>query len=111
MSGLASTLGWPLSGRRKSPELFYAFTSFLAPSTVYRYDVANGAGSPFRPARLPFDPAAYETRQVFFPSKDGTRVPMFLTAAKSLQDSATWGARLPVPQRSAVPSTSSTGSS
>jgi len=82
-------VGWPLSGRPTSPELFYAFTSFLAPSTIYRYDVAKGAGSPFRPARLPFASAPYETRQVFFASKDGTRVPMFLTAAKNLKRDGT----------------------
>ncbi|HEY6052194.1 MAG TPA: prolyl oligopeptidase family serine peptidase, partial [Thermoanaerobaculia bacterium] len=82
-------VGWPLSGRPASRELFYAFTSFLAPSTIYRYDIANGAGSPFRPARLPFDPGAYETRQVFFASRDGARVPMFLTAAKDLKRDGT----------------------
>ncbi|HEX6533436.1 MAG TPA: prolyl oligopeptidase family serine peptidase [Gemmatimonadaceae bacterium] len=73
---------WPLSGRPSSPELYYAFASFLSPSTVYRYDVRRGASTPFRPPRLPFDASAYETKQIFYTSKDGTRVPMFVTAAR-----------------------------
>ncbi|HEU5250401.1 MAG TPA: prolyl oligopeptidase family serine peptidase, partial [Thermoanaerobaculia bacterium] len=66
------------------PSLFYSFRSFLFPTTVYHYDVRSGASTPFRPPRVPFDASAYETRQVFFTSGDGTRVPMFLTAKKGL---------------------------
>jgi len=78
-------LGWLLSGRASAPELLYSFSSFLAPSTVYRYDLASGKSVAFRPPRLPFDAGAYETRQVFYTSKDGTRVPMFITARKELR--------------------------
>jgi prolyl oligopeptidase len=78
-------VGWPLSGRGSAPELFYSFTSFLVPSSVYRYDLRTGASTPFRPAQAPFDRSVYETRQVFYMSKDGTRVPMFITAAKNLR--------------------------
>ena len=78
-------VGWPLNGRPSAPELFYSFASFLAPSTVYRCDLRTGTSRPFRPPRVPFDASAYETRQVFYTSKDGTRVPMFVTAAKSLK--------------------------
>ena len=78
-----------MSGRLQSPELFYAFASFLAPSTVYRHDVRTGGSSAFRPARLPFEPGEYETRQVFFASRDGTRVPMFLTGAKNTKRDGT----------------------
>jgi prolyl oligopeptidase len=77
-------VGWPLSGRPSLPELFYSFTSFLAPSTVYRYDLGSMRGAPFRPPSVPFNVSRYETRQVFYVSKDGTRVPMFVTAAKRL---------------------------
>src|SRR5262249_57474564 len=63
---------------------WYAFRSFLSPSTVYRVDVHSLRSTAFRAPRLPFDPAPYETRQVFFASKDGTRVPMFVTARRSL---------------------------
>lgn len=78
-------VGWPVTGRPWVPELFYSFTSFLAPSTVFRCDLRTGASTPFRPPRVPFGPAAYETRQVFYPSKDGVRVPMFVTASKNLK--------------------------
>ena len=78
-------VGWPLTGQPSRPELFYSFTSFLSPSTVYRCDLRAGGSNPFRPPRVPFDASAYETRQVFFTSKDGTRVPMFVTAAKALK--------------------------
>ncbi len=78
-------VGWPLAGRPSSPDLFYSFTSFLTPSTVYRYDLRSGTSMPFRPPRVPFDASAYETRQVLYTSKDGTRVPMFVTAAKNLK--------------------------
>lgn len=78
-------VGWPLFGQPSAPELFFSFTSFLAPSTVYRCDLTTGAVLPFRPPRIPFDASAYETKQVFYTSKDGTRVPMFVTAAKTLK--------------------------
>jgi prolyl oligopeptidase len=71
-------------GKRSEPEAFYAFTSFTYPTTIFRYDVAAGESSVFRQPTVPFDPAAYETTQVFFPSKDGTRVPMFLSHRKGL---------------------------
>lgn len=59
--------------------MFYAFTSFAVPATIYRYDVSTRDNAVFRQPKAPFDPAAYETRQVFYTSKDGTRVPMFIT--------------------------------
>ncbi|MGH7670958.1 MAG: prolyl oligopeptidase family serine peptidase, partial [Gemmatimonadaceae bacterium] len=73
-----------LSGRADRPELFYAYSSYLAPTTVYRYDLATRQTTVFSPlAQKPlFDPAPYETRQVFYQSKDGTRIPMFITMKK-----------------------------
>ena len=73
-----------MSGRSDSPEGFFSFTSFLYPSTIFRYDVATGALAVHRAPRLDFDPSRYETRQVFYRSKDGTRVPMFLTHRRDL---------------------------
>ena len=73
-----------LSGRRRDAEFFYAFTSFTYPTTVYRCDPATGASTVFRQPKVSFDPAAYETVQVFYPSKDGTKIPMFVTARKGL---------------------------
>ncbi len=77
-------IGWALNGRNSAPELWYSFTSFLSPETVYHCDLASGTSTPFRRPRLPFDPGEYETRQIFYASKDGTRVPMFITARKHL---------------------------
>lgn len=65
-------------------ETFFAFTSFIQPATIHRLDVATGESTLFRAPKLPFDPSNYETRQVFFNSKDGTRVPMFITARKDV---------------------------
>ena len=73
-----------MSGRRQSKELFYAFTSFLYPTTVFRYDVATGKSEVFRQPDVKFDGTAYETKQAFYTSKDGTRVPMFITYKKGL---------------------------
>ena len=74
-----------MNGRFDSPEGFFSFSSFLYPSTIYRYDVATGALAVHRAPRLDFDPSRYETRQVFYRSKDGTRVPMFLTHRRGLE--------------------------
>ncbi|MFI5214885.1 MAG: prolyl oligopeptidase family protein, partial [Gemmatimonadales bacterium] len=74
-----------ISGRQDGPEMFYSFTSFLYPSTIFRYNVATGANTVWKAPHLDFDASRYETRQVFYASKDGTRVPMFLTMRRGLQ--------------------------
>jgi len=79
------TVEWPLSAKSSTPELFYSFTAFLVPSSVYRYDLRSRVSTPFRPPRVRFDASGYETRQIFYPSRDGTRVPMLVTAAKNLK--------------------------
>ncbi len=73
-----------ISGERKDDEMFYAFTSFLYPTTIFRYDFSTGATSVFKAPTIDFDPSGYETKQVFYTSKDGTRVPMFITHRKGL---------------------------
>jgi prolyl oligopeptidase len=73
-----------LRGRNDGSDLFFAFTSYLRPSTVYRYELRTGRLTPFHPATTPFDPSAYETRRVFYPSKDGTMIPLFITARRDL---------------------------
>jgi len=78
-------LGWPVNGRHSAPEIWYSFQSFLQPATVYRYDLRTGETRAFRAPRVPFDPSPYETKQVFYRSKDGTRVPMFVTARRGLR--------------------------
>ncbi len=80
--GLGTASGF--HGKRKDKETFYSFVSFTAPGSVYRYDVATGESTPWRAPKLAYDPADYETTQVFFPSKDGARIPMFLSHKKGL---------------------------
>ena len=72
------------AGREDSNLLFYAFTSHLYPTTVFAYDIGAGTSSPFEPPKIPIDLTRYETTQLFANSKDGTRVPFFLTARKGL---------------------------
>jgi len=73
-----------LNGKQDDEELFYSFTSFLSPTTIYRYDLKARRNELFRAPKVAFDAGKYETRQVFYTSKDGTRVPMFITAKKGL---------------------------
>ncbi|MFL5386595.1 MAG: prolyl oligopeptidase family serine peptidase [Longimicrobiaceae bacterium] len=82
LPGLGTVGG--LSGRNQDRELFYSFTSFLSPGTVYRYDFATGRSEPVWPVQTGFDASRYETKQVFFTSKDGTRVPMFITHRRGM---------------------------
>lgn len=82
LPGLGTVVGFV--GEREATQLFYTFTSFTAPATVYRYDIERGASNVYRAVALPFDPSQFETRQVFVASKDGTRVPAFIVARKGL---------------------------
>ncbi|WP_239491261.1 prolyl oligopeptidase family protein [Luteitalea sp. TBR-22] len=72
------------SGRREQAEGYYAFSSFAYPTAIFRLDVATGRSTIFKQPKVAFDPAQYETTQVFYPSKDGTRIPMFITHRKGL---------------------------
>ena len=74
-----------ISGERKDDAMFYAFTSFLYPTTIFRYDFRQGTSSVFKAPAIDFDPSGYETKQVFYTSKDGTRVPMFVTHKKGIK--------------------------
>ncbi|MEQ9671131.1 prolyl oligopeptidase family serine peptidase [Coleofasciculus sp. G2-EDA-02] len=82
LPGIGSAGGF--GGKRYDTETFYVFTSFTTPATIYRYDMVTGESSLFRQPTVDFDPTQYETRQVFYPSKDGTQVPMFITHKKGL---------------------------
>lgn len=74
------------SGERSDKEVFYTFTSFNYPPTIFRYDIASGKSDVFRKPELKFDPSAYEVKQVFVPSKDGkVKVPMFIVHKKGLK--------------------------
>jgi prolyl oligopeptidase len=79
--GTASGFG----GKRKDKETFYSFTGFTTPATIYRYDLATGKSTVLRRPKVDFNPDGYETEQVFYSSKDGTKVPMFLSYRKGLK--------------------------
>jgi prolyl oligopeptidase len=72
-------------GKRDEKTLFYTFTSFTYPPTIYKFDPASGASEVFRKSEVKFDPSAYETKQVFTASKDGTKVPLFIVHKKGLE--------------------------
>jgi prolyl oligopeptidase len=73
------------AARLHDQEMFYRFESFAIPPGVYRLDLETGKSQRIRESKVAFDPSQYETKQVFYPSKDGTRVPMFLNYRKGLK--------------------------
>ncbi len=79
--GSASGFG----GKRTDTETFYSFSSFATPPSTYRYDLITGKSTLFRQAKVKFNPDDYEVKQVFYKSKDGTQVPMFITHKKGLK--------------------------
>jgi prolyl oligopeptidase len=83
LPGIGSAGGF--GGRREESETFYTFSSYNAPPTIYRYDMKTGKSEVFRKAGVKFDGSQYEVKQVFYTSKDGTKVPMFLTYKKGLK--------------------------
>jgi prolyl oligopeptidase len=72
-------------GRRTDTETFYSFSSFATPPSIYRYDMITGKSKLFHQVKVAFIPDAYEVKQVFYPSKDGTRIPMFITHKKGIK--------------------------
>jgi prolyl oligopeptidase len=74
-----------LSGDPDRPELFYMFTSFLYPATIYRYDVSTGQNEVFKKPSVDFNADEYETKQIFYRSKDGTKIPMFIVNKKGIK--------------------------
>ena len=81
--GIGSASGF--GGKREHKETFYRFSSFNLPPSVYRYDLETGQSSLIRTAKVDFEPEDFEVKQVFFKSKDGTQVPMFIAHKKGLE--------------------------
>ena len=75
--------------RRSDPEVFLSWESFLCPPTIYRYDIQAEHLTLLHAPHTGFDASCYETIQVFYPSQDGTRIPMFVTRKKGLSYSGT----------------------
>jgi len=82
LPGLGSAGGF--GGRRDDSETFYSYTSHTVPGSIYRYDVKTGQATLFREPQVDFDPRGFQTKQVFYHSTDGTRVPMLIVSRKGL---------------------------
>lgn len=82
LPGIGATGGF--GGEQDDSETFFVFTSYATPSTIYHYDVKTGRATAWASPKVAFDPADYKVEQVFYPSKDGTRIPMFLVRKKSV---------------------------
>jgi prolyl oligopeptidase len=78
-----------VAGRSTDRYGFLSFESFIAPPTIYRLDTLTGKREVFAQPKVPFDTSAYELKQVFYTSKDGTRVPMFIAGKKGLKQDGT----------------------
>ncbi len=83
LPGIGSVGGF--GGKRADKELFYSFTSFTQPNTIFRFDVNTGKSELFRETEVKFNPKDFVTDQVFFTSKDGTKVPMFISYKKGMK--------------------------
>ncbi|MDY6845928.1 MAG: prolyl oligopeptidase family serine peptidase, partial [Chloroflexota bacterium] len=109
LPGLGMVLGF--SGRSDDPETFYKFSNFTTPGTVYHFDLSTRKSRVFKAPNLSFDPQNYVTEQSFYESKDGTRVPLFITHRKDIQingDTPTYlygygGFNIPLPLAFSVP--------
>lgn len=91
LPGIGSISG--LTGRPDDTEMFVGFSSFLYPTTIFRYDFKASKFEVFKKSKIDFEPSHYATKQVFYHSKDGTRVPMFIIHKKGLElngDNPTW---------------------
>jgi prolyl oligopeptidase len=74
-----------ISGNRVDTEMFFSFTSYTYPTTSFRYDFPTKTATIYQKPEIDFDGSKYETKQVFYTSKDGTKVPMFITSKKGLK--------------------------
>ena len=109
LPGVGSVEG--LAGRAADPELYYKFSSYLTPPSIFQENLDTGSASVFQNPPTPFDSSKYETKETFYTSKDGTRIPLFLTARKGVKldgSSATWlyaygGFNISIPPSYAVP--------
>ena len=83
LPGIGSAGGF--GAEEKDKELYYSFTSFTYPTTIFKYDLASGKSSLYYQPKVDFNPEDYETKQVFFTSKDSTKVPMFIVHKKGIE--------------------------
>lgn len=80
LPGLGTAGGF--GARKEEKDLYFVFTSYTTPSTIYKYDIASGKNELYKQSKVKFDPQEYESKQVFYTSKDGTKIPMIITFKK-----------------------------
>jgi prolyl oligopeptidase len=83
LPGVGTTSGF--GAKKEDKDLYYSFTSYIHPSTIYKYDIASGKSEMYKESGAKFDPSQYESKQIFYTSKDGTKVPMIITHKKGLK--------------------------
>lgn len=83
LPGLGTAGGF--GGKREETELFYTYTSYVYPPTIFKYNIATGQSEVYKKAGVNFDPEQYESKQVTYPSPDGTGIPMIITYKKGVQ--------------------------
>ncbi len=74
-----------ISGKWEETKLYYSYTSYISPSTIYSYDVVTGQSAVYKKSGIQFDPSGYESNQIFYTSKDGTKIPMIITHKKGIK--------------------------
>lgn len=82
LPGVGSASGF--TAKAEDNDLYYSFTSYVNPGTIYKYDIASGESAVYKNSAMKFDPSPYESKQVFYTSKDGTKVPMIITYKKGI---------------------------
>ena len=83
LPGIGSAGGF--DGRTDEKEVYYSFTSFTTPTSIYKYEIASGKSTLYAKPKVDFNPENYETKQIFYSSKDGTKIPMFIVHKKGLE--------------------------
>ncbi|MEO6584163.1 MAG: prolyl oligopeptidase family serine peptidase, partial [Ferruginibacter sp.] len=82
LPGIGTASGF--SGKTEDKELYYTYSSYITPATIYRYNIANGTSDIYRQPKVAFNSSDFESKQVYYTSKDGTKVPMIITHKKGL---------------------------
>jgi len=82
LPGVGTAAGF--GAKKEEKELYYTFTSYVYPSTIFKYDITSGKSTIYKKPNVQFDPTLYESKQVFYKSKDGTQIPMIITYKKGI---------------------------
>ncbi|CAN5743168.1 prolyl oligopeptidase family serine peptidase [soil metagenome] len=83
LPGLGTAIGF--SNKREAKEVYYTYTSYTYPASIFRYDIGTGKSTLYKQPSVKFNPTEFESKQVFYPSKDGTKIPMIITYKKGMQ--------------------------